>query len=291
MKHSMKHFLWILLTTITVIGCSKEGEPEVHKVFNEPKTVVDVAYGKDAAQKMDIYLPAGRSQATTRVLLIIHGGGWYDGNKKDMNDFVSKFQVQMNDYAVVNMNYRLVTFAPARYMLPMQTDDIRSVMNYIGKNAAELGVKSEFVVLGLSAGGHLAMLYSYKYDTERRVKATVNIVGPSNLNDSFYLNNMVYGLAMGYITNPSNLPADMNAPVFGSPITWVTKNAPPTIAFYGTNDKLIPPSQHSALEDALNNYKIPNQKHIYEGGHVQASYNQSDDIVAKTKQFVSTHVK
>lgn len=291
MKHSVKYFLWILLAAITVAGCSKENEPDVYKVFNEPKTVIDVAYGKDAAQKMDIYLPAGRSQATTRVLLIIHGGGWYEGDKKDMNDFAAKFYSRMSNYAVVNMNYRLVTFPPVRYMLPTQTDDIHSAMDYIDKNAAELGVKPEFVVLGLSAGGHLAMLYSYKYDTERRVKATVNIVGPSNLNDSFYLNNMGYRLAMEYITNPNNLPTDMKAPVFGSPVTWITKNAPPTISFYGINDKLIPPSQHSALEDALNNYKIPNQKHIYEGGHDQASYNQSDDIVAKTKQFVSTHVK
>ncbi len=291
MKHSVKYFLWILLAAVTTFGCSKEGESEVHKVFIEPKTITDVNYGNDVAQRMDIYLPAGRSQATTQVLLIIHGGGWFAGDKKDMNDFASKFQNQMSNYAVVNMNYRLVTFAPVRYMLPPQTDDIRSAMDYIGKNAAELGVKQEFVVLGLSAGGHLAMLYSYKYDTERRVKAAVNIVGPSNLNDSYYLNIELYRWAMEHITNPSNLPTNMTAPVFGSPVTWVTKNAPPTISFYGTNDEYIPPSQHSALEDTLNNYKIPNQKHIYEGGHIQASYNQSDDIVAKTKQFVSTHVK
>ncbi len=291
MKQSVKYFLWILLAAITVAGCSREGDPEVHKVFNEPKTITDAAYGTDAAQKMDIYLPAGRSQATTRVLLIIHGGGWYEGDKKDMNDFAAKFYSRMSNYAVVNMNYRLVTFAPARYMLPTQTDDIRSAMDYIGKNAAEFGVKPEFVVLGLSAGGHLAMLYSYKYDTDRRVKATVNIVGPSNFDDSYYLNNLVYGLGMTYITNPSNLPTDMKAPVFGSPVTWITKNAPPTISFYGTNDKLIPPSQHLALEDALNKYKIPNQKYIYDGGHIQASYDQSDDIVTKTIQFVSTHAK
>ncbi|MDO5522584.1 MAG: alpha/beta hydrolase [Bacteroidia bacterium] len=288
MKHTLKFFLGFLLFAVVITSCSND---PVYEVFEEPKTIIDAAYGNDIRQKADIYLPAGRNQAATRVLLIIHGGGWYEGKKEDMADFAAKFQTQLKNYAVVNMNYRLVTFNPVRYMLPTQTDDIRSAMDYVAKNASEFGVKPEFVLLGLSAGGHLAMLYSYEYDTDNRVKAAVNIVGPCNLNDSYYTNNIVYSMAMNYITNPDNLPSDMSQSVFGSPVTWIENGAPPTISFYGEADDLIPHSQHTTLEQALNDSNVPNEKHVYPGGHIEASYNQSNDIVAKTVKFLATHVR
>ncbi|OPZ27076.1 MAG: acetyl esterase [Bacteroidetes bacterium ADurb.BinA174] len=288
MKLTLKLFLGFFLFAILFSACSQE---EVFEVINEPKTIIDAAYGNDEAQKADIFLPEGRSQADTRVLLIIHGGGWYTGDKKDMDKFVSTFQSKLKSYAVVNMNYRLVTFSPVRYMLPTQTDDIRLVMDYMAKNASDFGIKPEFVLLGLSAGGHLAMLYSYKYDKAGRVKAAVNIVGPCDLSDDAYKNNFIFNLGMNYITDPAHLPSGMSQSTFGSPVHWITRNAPPTISFYGNTDKLIPLSQPSTLEQALNQYNIPNEKYIYPGGHTEASYDQSDDIVAKTVTFLTTHVR
>ncbi len=287
MKFIQKLYLGVFLFAFLLSSCSKD---EVYETINEPKTITDAAYGADPTQKADIFLPSGRNQGSTRVLLIIHGGGWFGGNKTDMAQFVSKFQSHLKDYAIVNMNYRLVTFSPVRYMLPTQTDDIRSVMDYVTKNSSDLGVKPEFVVLGLSAGGHLAMLYSYKYDTNSRVKAVVNIVGPCDLSDSYYTNNTIYSIGMGYITNPENLPSEMSQSTFGSPAQWITQSAPPTISFYGTNDVYIPESQHTTLEQKLNQAKVYNEKHIYAGGH-DVGFKQSDDIVSKTVNFLSTHVR
>lgn len=287
MKFTQKLYFGFFLFAFLLSSCSKD---EVYETINEPKTITDAAYGADPTQKADIFLPSGRNQGSTRVLLIIHGGGWFGGNKTDMAQFVSKFQSHLKDYAIVNMNYRLVTFSPVRYMLPTQTDDIRSVMDYVTKNSSDLGVKPEFVVLGLSAGGHLAMLYSYKYDTNSRVKAVVNIVGPCDLSDSYYTNNTIYSIGMGYITNPENLPSEMSQSTFGSPAQWITQSAPPTISFYGTNDVYIPESQHTTLEQKLNQAKVYNEKHIYAGGH-DVGFKQSDDIVSKTVNFLSTHVR
>ena len=286
MKQVSTFLYWFFFAIITFSSCSKE---DIHEIITEPKTIIDATYGNDLAQKADIYLPAGRSQASTRVLVIIHGGGWFQGNKSDMEQFANKFQSQLKNYAIVNMNYRLVTFSPVRYMLPTQTDDIQSVISYMAENASEFGIKPEFVLLGLSAGGHLAMLYSYKFGSRNGVKATVNIVGPGNLNDSYYLNDFVFGLAMSYITHPDNLPSGMSQSEFGSPVTWLKSEAPPTISFYGEADNLIPHSQHTALEQALNKANVYNEHHIYPGGH-DVGFKQSDDIVAKTVKFISTHV-
>lgn len=287
MKFKYKKILWLFLASVFIVSCSKE---DVYEVIEEPKTLMEQSFGNDVAQKMDVYLPAGRSQATTQVILIIHGGGWMLGDKKDMNSFVPKFQSKMKEnYAVVNMNYRLANLSP-RYMLPTQTDDIHSAMDYIAENASTLGVKPEFVVVGLSAGGHLAMLYSYKHDTKRRVKAVVNIVGPSNLDDDYYKSYPIFRLGMNYITDPKNLPKGMTQSVFGSPVTWITKNAPPTISFYGSTDQYIPAIQHTALEQKLNEHKIPNAKHIYNGGH-GVGFEHSDDIVARTAAFLEEYVR
>lgn len=286
MKFQLRNIFPIFIFALVIIGCSRE---EVYEVYEEPRTLLEESYGNDAAQKMDIYLPAGRSQSDTKVLVLIHGGGWMAGDKKDMASFVPKFQAQLRDYAVVNLNYRLANFSP-RYMLPTQTDDIHAAMDYISNHASEYGIKPHFVLAGLSAGGHLAMLYAYKYDVDNRVKAVVNIVGPSDLSDSYYTNNFVYNFGMQYITAPENLPENMSLSEFGSPATWIRDNAPPTISFYGTDDGYIPTSQHTALELALSKSNIPNERYIYTGGH-DVGYLQSDDIVAKTKEFLTKHVR
>ncbi|HNN72718.1 MAG TPA: hypothetical protein PKG89_15825, partial [Ferruginibacter sp.] len=48
------------------------------------RIILDTAYGTAPAQKMDIYLPAGRT-AATKLIILIHGGGWEAGDKADMN--------------------------------------------------------------------------------------------------------------------------------------------------------------------------------------------------------------
>ncbi len=45
------------------------------------KTILNVSYGTDPLQKMDIYLPANRTVTATRAIILIHGGGWTQGDK------------------------------------------------------------------------------------------------------------------------------------------------------------------------------------------------------------------
>jgi acetyl esterase/lipase len=47
------------------------------------KNRANVSYGTDASQKMDIYLPPGRTTAATKAIILIHGGGWSSGDKSD----------------------------------------------------------------------------------------------------------------------------------------------------------------------------------------------------------------
>ena len=73
----------VFLFTIAFSSCNKG--VDVVKESVPALNIKDVAYGSDAAQKMDIYLPAGRIATTTKVLVFIHGGSWSSGDKSDFN--------------------------------------------------------------------------------------------------------------------------------------------------------------------------------------------------------------
>lgn len=278
---------------ISFVSCEKEYVPDFGDINNsEQKTFINFKYGKDVLQNMDIYLPANRSQQKTKVIILIHGGGWIHGNKEEMDIFVEELQRQMgSEYAIANINYRLINPIGPRYMLPTMTDDIGSAIDFIETHAGSLGVKTQFVTMGVSAGGHLAMLYSYKYDNKKRVKAVINIVGPSDLTDSFYLSEPLFALGMRYISKSKDVPSGYSATEFASPITWINASSQPTISFYGESDHLILENQRVKLENELTQAGIPNQKYVYDSGHLffEKVDGAVKDVVLKSKNFISRY--
>ncbi len=274
------------LFSLLLFACNNEVEVEN---FELAESKIDEKYGKDPFQKMDIYLPANRSIINTKVIILIHGGAWFQGDKSEMNDFIEKFQKGLKEkYAIVNMNYRLVDLIKPQYMLPTQTNDIESVIKFITANHKELGVNPEFVLAGYSAGAHLAMLYAYKFDIKNQVKLVVNVSGPSNLSDAYYTSIPLFALGFSYIIKPSDLPTNMSATKYASPITWVSTKSQPTISFYGTNDELVPFHQSTELESVLNQHQIIHETHVYEGGH-DAAIIHIDDVTSKTLDFIDRY--
>src|SRR6218665_1017571 len=85
-------------------------------------TQLNVAYGSDAAQKADIYLPANRSITSTKVMIMIHGGAWSGGDKTDFSQFVDTLKHRLPDYAIVNINYRLAS--GSNNLFPTQENDV-----------------------------------------------------------------------------------------------------------------------------------------------------------------------
>lgn len=113
----------------------------------------DVAYGADAAQKMDVYSPHHPKGAP--VIVFVHGGGWRTGDKANPNVITNKVPYWVGKGAiVVSVNYR---------MLPTdvysQAADVARAIAFVQKNAASWGGDiSRMAVSGHSAGAHLIML-------------------------------------------------------------------------------------------------------------------------------------
>ena len=276
--------LLIIFLMFALIACEKEEsfDPEQLK---KPLTQLNLSYGKTEVQKMDVYLPADRNRNQTQVMLLLHGGAWATGAKEEMDEIIPKLQQAFgNEYAIVNMNYRLVNFLGV-YMLPTQIDDIEQAMSFVESKSVNWGVKPQFVSVGVSAGGHLALLHAYRFDNKNRVKAVVNVVGPTDLTDPFYQSHPLFSQGLNYIMRSKDIPDGMTAPQFASSVTWIAAQSPPTISFYGNRDHLIPNNQGEKLESTLEQYKVRREMHIYDGGHDIAE-KFSDDIVSKTKMFL-----
>jgi acetyl esterase/lipase len=87
------------------------------------------------------------------VIVLVHGGGWVHGDPSQAAGNALHFA--RRGIATVALSYRL---APA-HRFPAPLDDVRHGLRWVRAHASELGIDPERIVLmGLSAGAHLAML-------------------------------------------------------------------------------------------------------------------------------------
>jgi len=117
---------------------------------------VDIPYGLDEAQKYDVYLPAGASNAP--IIVMVHGGAWTSGDKQGDDVATAKAGYFVGKgYIFVSLNYRLL---PKSDPLIQAADVARGIAN-IQTNAIKWGGdKNKIVLMGAGAGGHLAALLS-----------------------------------------------------------------------------------------------------------------------------------
>lgn len=246
---------------------------------------LNVSYGTDSDQVFDIYLPAGRS-LNTKIMILVHGGGWTSGDKTDMNLLKDLMLQDLPDIAVVNINYRLADSNNLPF--PMQIDDISSVVSFLKNKKSDYVISDEIGFIGTSAGAHLAMLWSYAYDTENATQMICSIVGPTNFTDPAYLESQdpfLQDLINVYGINPS-----LEFLELVSPYHQVTSLAPPTILFYGGQDPLIPTSQGIDMEEKLSQIGVVNEFTLYpEAGHGWVGL-ELIDTWTKLKLFTETYL-
>lgn len=230
----------------------------------------NVSYGNDPEQEMDLYIPT-KPNKDKDVFIMIHGGGWRSGNKSEISLLTFSMMKKFPNSVFANINYRLAS--NKRFAIPNQTDDINDVILYLEK---KLQYKPRFILIGNSAGAHLSILYAYKSDKGKKVKAAVNIVGPSDLSDANFKNYSDYYFVEKNLVDPEKIPSTISKENFASPVKWINTNTPPTISFYGNNDQVIPLSQKVILDSTLNVNHVENKSFEFNGGHLD--WNKESNI-------------
>lgn len=169
-------------------------------------------------------------------VVVIHGGAWRSGSPRDNEAFNRYLAAQ--GYTVVAIAYRL---APT-YRFPTQLEDVQTALRFLQKHAAEYEIDaSRLVLMGRSAGAHLAMLAAYQPDAPP-VRAVVNYYGPVNLERGYYdLPNPdpidARTVLEAFIGGPPPaFPAQYQA---ASPWYQVRSGLPPTLLIYGDRDHVV----------------------------------------------------
>lgn len=271
-------------------SCKKDPMPQP-MVNILPEKSISASYGPKPLQNFDLYLPQGRTDTGTKLLIIIHGGAWVSGDKADMNFVMNDVKRIFPGWAVANINYTLATM-PANNVFPTQENDVLALMNYMYARRTEYAISNKWVLLGASAGGHLAMLQGYKYTSPIVPKAIVNYFGPSDMVDTYQRPQSIFVDTSSFRTLLSGTPTSNPASYYqSSPINFVSAQSPATITFQGTNDILVPVRQQDALHAKLTAAGVPNVKKIYSGeGHGFTAAAMADSYVL-VKNFIDTYVR
>ncbi|WP_136481194.1 alpha/beta hydrolase [Cognatitamlana onchidii] len=277
--------LILALCMFLYVGCSNTNDEEVIiNRFDPSKSYASEAlsYGPKTNQILDIFLPANRTTAT-KTLILVHGGGWTSGDKADMNFVKELIKQDFPDVAIANINYQLASTNRPPY--PMQIDDITEAVQFLVANKEQYTISDTIGFIGISAGAHLSMLWSYAFDSNKQVEMVCSIVGPTNFTDPVYLNN----------TSPIIEPL---IDLFGqtptiqllekaSPYHQVTSVAPPTIMFYAENDELVPISQGLDMRDKLATLGVPHEFTLYPNVGHGLGIGEILDVWAKLKIFIT----
>ena len=269
------------------LGCVKEDSINNVTSYDPKKsfTITDLSYGTHSQQKMDLYLPVNRNSDSTKVFILIHGGGWSAGDKGDFNDLFNGLKSSYPDHAIMNLNYQLATPGSPGY--PKQINDIQQAIDEI--QLPKYNLSNQYLLFGASAGAHLSMLYGYAFDPNHFVKGICNTVGPTDLTDTAYLNHPVYATILGGLVG--NVTYSQNPALFAevSPAKRVTSDSPKTISFYGSVDPLIPVTQMSLLQKALDANGVASEATMYMGdGHGNWSPGNAQNYLLKIIAFIES---
>ncbi|MGI9581887.1 alpha/beta hydrolase fold domain-containing protein [Chryseobacterium sp. RRHN12] len=280
----MKKDIKIILISLSLLflwtGC-KEKKIKLRDDINFDKEE-NIHYGNNADQVMDLYIPSTRTNKEKDVFIIIHGGGWRAGNKSQLTFFTLSVMQKFPDHIFVNMNYRLASSTD--FGLPNQTDDIKKVTELL-KN--KLGYNPGVILLGNSAGGHLSMLYAYKFDADKRVKAVINIVGPADLSDPGFKNYQEYSFVESRLVDPETIETGISKIGFASPVKWIKSDSPPTLSYYGSLDRVIPSTQEKRLDSALTANHVIHESYQFNGGHLDWDKQPHDVfLIDKIETFI-----
>ena len=286
--NALKH-LFIILFVVTSFSCSDSNSTndtsESNLNPNDYFEELNISYGPDAKQTFDLYLPANRTMET-KVLILIHGGGWTSGDKSDMLFLKEIIRQDLPNMAIVNLNYRLADDNTSPF--PMQINDINSAIDVLKEINDAYVFSEDYGFIGVSAGAHLSMLWSYAHDTDHNSKMVCSIVGPTNFTDPAYLNSTepyVQTLMALYRTDVTTAFLEEV-----SPFHQATSSAPPTILFYGGQDPIVPTSQGTDMRDKLLQLGVTNEFTLYPTAGHGWTGPELLDTRAKLNLFIQTHL-
>lgn len=244
-----------ILAAVIWAGIAAAGIAQTTSTALPPLDIVrNVRYGEvgSAVLLLDIYRLKTPPQQPMPVVVWIHGGAWQFGNKEQpLAAYLAYY-----GYCVLSIEYRL---APLN-QFPAAVEDAKCAVRWVRANAAKMHVDPERIgVWGQSAGGHLAAMVGLTpgqfegrgghAEPSSRVQAVCAFCPPTYWTESVDRDPVMRDILVKFLgtTHAGNPELYREA----SPVTHVTKDAPPFLLVHGDRDVVVPIDQSGKLHDAL----------------------------------------
>jgi acetyl esterase/lipase len=263
----------------------------------------NIAYANDTLKKhlLDIYLPPNTT-GNIPLIIWVHGGAWMLNDKYADMGYMKKplRSLLEKGYALASIDYRHSTKA----IFPAQIRDCNQAVQFLHDHASQYKLdRNKFVLMGFSAGGHLASLLALSnnnhvaefYPEQKKssfaIKAVIDFYGPSN----FLL---FFGEAKpDAIDNPISKLLGASPLVrpdvsnLASPVTYVDKNDPPFFIVHGEKDPDVPTAQSYLLKSYLDLAHVQNELTIVKDAPHYGEMFDVDEVRLKLLQFLEGNLK
>ena len=215
------------------------------------------------SETLDLYLPKNRKDGEkSSAVLLIHGGGWKEGDKRQPREIEFGTTLAENGYVAASVNYALRSAGK----FPINLQDCKNGVRYLRAHADDLGIDpNRIAVMGGSAGGHLSLMVAYTGDDPSlappqpypgisdKVSCVIDFYGITDIESRKKTD------PDGKPTEPKGVDAEVQS-IFGStpadwkkasPIGHLRKDLPPTLILHGKKDTTVDRDQSQILADAL----------------------------------------
>jgi acetyl esterase/lipase len=247
----------LFIICIFISSCSETRDQSKNQSVEAEESFImrDIKYGNDSLHTLDMYIPP-KSKNNHILIIYIHGGGWYAGNKREAIHWADYFQNK--GYAVASIDYRL-TKMPEKNFHPTQMSDIDKALRFLVSKSDNYNFDStKIIIMGFSAGAHLALMYGYKYDSSKRIKAAISLCGILDLTDQQLLNADLGDMSGSKMVSLFIGDTTMNIPKrqAASPVFNLDEHSPPTCFVHGKSDDIVPFQQSVKATNVLKKYNI-----------------------------------
>lgn len=240
----------------------------------------------DRKHQLDLYLPA---KVTDQMPLFIwiHGGGWRNGSKNNINRSVSA--LLSDGYAIASLDYRLDGLDKH----PNHIHDCHAAIRWLVANSKKYGYNTDkMAVGGSSAGGHLALLVGMTTDVPAmqgklgdhldatyKFKAIVDFYGPFDL----------YALGQAK-SHGQETKVTQAFSQDASPASYLDASDPPVLIFHGMQDRVVVPEQSITLDKMCKALGIESELHLFEDAKHGGPAFSNQDITSQIKTFLNKHL-
>jgi acetyl esterase/lipase len=208
--------------------------------------------GSSDAWRLDLAVPTEPSATPRPAIVIIHGGGWIEGDKSSFSTWKNRPPGNIFDFAklgfvAATINYRLSKEAP----YPAALHDCKCALRWLRAHAERYQIDAERIgVWGNSAGGHLALLLAMTNERPEfegdgpwnefssRVDCAVSDSGPIDLAGQ-HQQGPLRTVVEQFLGGP---PEGDRLGLYqaASPSRRIHPKVPPLMLVYGVNDEQVP---------------------------------------------------